>query len=171
MKAQDEPGYPLARKRRAHFPKTILETSHQWSPDRPAELHPHEVEPDSAAVVPVEVAQPIQHRGPARFRAVEPDRHLRALIISPHGSSMYHKWYIVQRPVLCCGNAFAIFRRPAEPMAMIGMHGILPMHTLTFHRGHVTLRIGEPISTDGMTTHQRAELTALVRQKIVEMLG
>ena len=28
MKAQDEPGYSLARKRRAHFPKTIFETSH-----------------------------------------------------------------------------------------------------------------------------------------------
>ena len=31
-------------------------------------------------------------------------------------------------------------------------------------------RIGEPISTAGMTTHQRAELTAAVRQKIVDML-
>lgn len=56
-------------------------------------------------------------------------------------------------------------------MAMIGMHGILPMHSLTFHRGHVTLRIGEPISTEGMTTHQRAELTAAMHRKIVEMLG
>ena len=56
-------------------------------------------------------------------------------------------------------------------MAMIGLRSILRMHTLTFHRGHVTLRIGEPIPTDGMTTHQRAELTALSRQKIVEMLG
>jgi len=35
----------------------------------------------------------------------------------------------------------------------------------------VTPRIGEPIATDGMTTHQRAELTAEVRQTIVEMLG
>jgi hypothetical protein len=51
------------------------------------------------------------------------------------------------------------------------MHSILPMHSLTFHRGHVTLRIGEPIFTEGMTTHQRAELTTSVREKIVEMLG
>jgi hypothetical protein len=35
----------------------------------------------------------------------------------------------------------------------------------------VTLRIGEPISTAGMTTHQRAQLTAELRQKIVELLG
>jgi len=71
------------------------------------------------------------------------------------------------------GAAFLAIRAqiPIVPMAMIGLHHILPMHTLTFHRGPVTLRIGEPISTEGMTTHQRAELTADVRQKIVEMLG
>jgi len=71
------------------------------------------------------------------------------------------------------GAAFLAIRAqiPVVPMATIGMRGILPMHSLTFHRGHVTLRIGEPISTGGMTTHQRAELTAFMRQKIVEMLG
>jgi hypothetical protein len=56
VKAKDEPGYPLARKRRAHFPKTILEATHQWPPNRPAELHSHEVEPDSVAVALVETA-------------------------------------------------------------------------------------------------------------------
>src|SRR5277367_5415503 len=62
VKAQDEPGYPPARKRRAHFPKTIFEASHQWPPNRPAELHLHEVEPDSAPVVLIEAAQPIEYR-------------------------------------------------------------------------------------------------------------
>lgn len=78
VKAQDEPGYPLARKRRAHFPKTVFEASNQWPPSRPAELHPHEVQPDIAPVGLVEAAQPIEHRGPARFRAVDPDRRLPA---------------------------------------------------------------------------------------------
>jgi 1-acyl-sn-glycerol-3-phosphate acyltransferase len=70
------------------------------------------------------------------------------------------------------GAAFLAIRAqiPIVPMAMIGMHSILPMHSLTFHRGHVTLKIGEPISTEGMTTHQRAKLTTAVREKIVEML-
>jgi len=70
------------------------------------------------------------------------------------------------------GAAFLAIRAqiPIVPMAMVGMRQILRMHTLTFHRGPVTLRIGEPIPTDGMTTHQRAELTARSRQKIVEML-
>jgi len=71
------------------------------------------------------------------------------------------------------GAAFLAIRAqiPIVPMAMIGMRDILPMHTLKFRRGHVKLRIGKPISTEGMTTHQRAELTTLTRQKIVEMLG
>ena len=71
------------------------------------------------------------------------------------------------------GAAFLAIRAqiPVVPMATIGMRNILPMHSRTFHRGHVTLRIGEPISTGGMSTHQRAELTAFMRQNIVEMLG
>ena len=71
------------------------------------------------------------------------------------------------------GAAFLAIRAqiPVVPIAMIGLRNILRMHTLTFHRGHVTLRIGEPISTVGMTTHQRAELTAVLREKIVEMLN
>ena len=70
------------------------------------------------------------------------------------------------------GAAFLAIRAqiPVVPLAMIGLRNILRMHTLTFHRGPVILRIGEPISTAGMTTHQRAELTAILRQKIVEML-
>jgi 1-acyl-sn-glycerol-3-phosphate acyltransferase len=70
------------------------------------------------------------------------------------------------------GAAFLAIRAqiPVVPLAMIGLRNILRMHTLTFHRGKVTLRIGQPISTDGMTTHDRAKLTAAVRQAIVEML-
>src|ERR1017187_6908875 len=97
VKAQDEPGYPLARKRRTHFPKTIFNASHQRSPNRPAELHPHEVEPDSVPVSFVEAAQPIEHRGPARFRAVKPDRHLRAWFISPH---LQYVPKVIQCPVV-----------------------------------------------------------------------
>jgi 1-acyl-sn-glycerol-3-phosphate acyltransferase len=70
------------------------------------------------------------------------------------------------------GAAFLAIRAqiPLVPMAMIGMRQILKMHTLTFHRGAVTLRIGEPIPTAGMTTHQRSELTATLRDRIVDLL-
>ncbi len=71
------------------------------------------------------------------------------------------------------GAAFLAIRAqiPIVPLAMIGMRHILPMHSLTFHRGSVTLRVGEPIPTAGLSTHQRAELTATVRERIVELLS
>jgi 1-acyl-sn-glycerol-3-phosphate acyltransferase len=70
------------------------------------------------------------------------------------------------------GAAFLAIRAqvPLVPIALIGTRAILPMHSLTFHRGRVKVRIGRPIPTEGMTTHQRGELTASARQKIVEML-
>lgn len=71
------------------------------------------------------------------------------------------------------GAAFLAIRAqiPIVPLATIGMRNILPMHSLTFHRGKVTLRVGEPIPTAGMSTHQRAELTAMVRERIVDLLS
>ena len=71
------------------------------------------------------------------------------------------------------GAAFLAIRAqvPMVPVALIGTREVLPMHSLTFHRGRVTLRIGQPIPTEGLTTRQRGELTAALRQKIVEMLG
>lgn len=71
------------------------------------------------------------------------------------------------------GAAFLAIRAqiPIVPLAMMGMRNILRMHSLEFHRGNVTLRVGEPIPTAGMSTHQRAELTATAREKIVELLS
>ena len=36
-------------------------------------------------------------------------------------------------------------RCPVVPLSISGTHEILAMHSATFHRGSVTLRIGEPI--------------------------
>jgi 1-acyl-sn-glycerol-3-phosphate acyltransferase len=71
------------------------------------------------------------------------------------------------------GAAFLAIRAqvPLVPVALIGTRAILPMHSLTFHRGPVKVRIGQPIPADGLTTQERGELTAQARRKIVEMLG
>jgi hypothetical protein len=55
-------------------------------------------------------------------------------------------------------------------VALIGTREILAMHSLTFHRGRVKVRIGEPIPTAGMTPHQRSELSERARQQIATML-
>jgi 1-acyl-sn-glycerol-3-phosphate acyltransferase len=59
---------------------------------------------------------------------------------------------------------------PVVPLAISGTREILAMHSATFHRGSVTLRIGDPIPTTGMTLHDRKSLTESARQGIVAML-
>jgi hypothetical protein len=45
------------------------------------------------------------------------------------------------------------------------------MHSATFHRGHVTLRIGAPIPTGGLTLHDRKSVTETARASVVGLLG
>ena len=56
MKAQNQPGNILARQAGAYFPQSILEDANERHPNRPAELHPHEIEANSTPVLPREPA-------------------------------------------------------------------------------------------------------------------
>jgi 1-acyl-sn-glycerol-3-phosphate acyltransferase len=59
---------------------------------------------------------------------------------------------------------------PVVPISLIGTREILAMGSATFHSGPVTVRISDPIPTADLTTRDRGELTALVRERIVGML-
>jgi 1-acyl-sn-glycerol-3-phosphate acyltransferase len=59
---------------------------------------------------------------------------------------------------------------PVVPLAISGTHEILAMHSATFHRGKVALRIGDPIPTTGLTLHERKPVTATARECVVAML-
>jgi len=59
---------------------------------------------------------------------------------------------------------------PVVPVALIGTRKILPMGGATFRPGLVTLRIGDPIPTEGLISHDRRALTQQVREQIVELL-
>jgi len=59
---------------------------------------------------------------------------------------------------------------PVVPLALTGTREILAMHSATFHRGAVKLRVGDPIPTAGLVLRDRGELTEAARRKIVEML-
>ncbi len=59
---------------------------------------------------------------------------------------------------------------PVVPLAISGTHEILAMHSSTFHRGSVTLRIGDPIPTAGLTLHDRKSITETARERVVAML-
>jgi 1-acyl-sn-glycerol-3-phosphate acyltransferase len=59
---------------------------------------------------------------------------------------------------------------PVVPLAISGTREILAMHSATFHRGSVTVRVGDPISTDGLTLHDRKTVTETARECVVAML-
>jgi 1-acyl-sn-glycerol-3-phosphate acyltransferase len=60
---------------------------------------------------------------------------------------------------------------PIVPMALIGMREKLPMGSIHIRTGRVTLRIGAPISTKGMTLADRVALTKRLYDEIAGMLA
>ncbi len=56
------------------------------------------------------------------------------------------------------------------PLAISGTRDILAMHSATFHRGTVTLRIGDPIFTAGLTLHDRKSITETARSTVRVLL-
>ena len=59
---------------------------------------------------------------------------------------------------------------PIVPMALVGTREILAMHSKVFRGGPVTLRIDDPIPTEGMKLSDRGELTESIRARVVAML-
>lgn len=60
---------------------------------------------------------------------------------------------------------------PAVPVALVGTRGILAMGSWTFRSGPVTLRIGEPIPTEGLTLRDRGKVTGSLRERIAAMMS
>lgn len=70
------------------------------------------------------------------------------------------------------GAAYLAIRAqvPLVPVALHGVYDLLPIHTHHFYPGELTLCVGEPIETHGMTVRQAEALTARLRAAIEEML-
>jgi 1-acyl-sn-glycerol-3-phosphate acyltransferase len=66
------------------------------------------------------------------------------------------------------GAAFLAIRAqvPIVPIALSGVYDLLPIHTRHFYPCDLTLVVGEPIATAGMTIRQADELTARLRAAI-----
>jgi len=58
---------------------------------------------------------------------------------------------------------------PIIPMALVGTYELLPIHTRIIHRVPVTLAIGAPIETRGMTTRQVNELTTRLEERVAAL--
>lgn len=70
------------------------------------------------------------------------------------------------------GAAYLAIRAqvPLVPIALDGVFDLLPIHTHHFYPGGLTLSVGEPIDTRGMTVRQVEELTARLKAAIAAML-
>ena len=61
---------------------------------------------------------------------------------------------------------------PLLPVALIGTRAVMAMGSPVFHPfRQVTLRIGDPIPTEGLALRDREQLTEVARTQIVEMLA
>jgi 1-acyl-sn-glycerol-3-phosphate acyltransferase len=71
------------------------------------------------------------------------------------------------RPFLS-GAAYLAIRAqvPLVPVALRGVFDLLPIHTHHFFPGELTVAVGEPIVTTGMTLRQTDELTGRLREAI-----
>ena len=69
------------------------------------------------------------------------------------------------------GAAFLAIRAqvPLVPIALSGVYDLLPIHTRHFYPGKITLMVGEPISTTGMTLRQVEALNTRLRETIEQM--
>lgn len=70
------------------------------------------------------------------------------------------------------GAAFLAIRAqvPLVPIALQGVYHLLPMHTRHFYPCPMTMTIGKPIPTAGLTMRQADELSAKLRAAIASML-
>jgi 1-acyl-sn-glycerol-3-phosphate acyltransferase len=75
------------------------------------------------------------------------------------------------RPFLS-GAAYLAIRAqaPLVPIALKGVYDLLPIHTRHLYPGELTLQVGDPIETKGMTVRQTGELTDRLREAIEAML-
>lgn len=58
---------------------------------------------------------------------------------------------------------------PVLPIGLTGMHAVLPAHSALVRPGDVVMRVGDPILTEHLPQSARAELTAQIRDAVVEL--
>ena len=62
-------------------------------------------------------------------------------------------------------------RVPVVPLGIEGTRNVLPMGSNYVRRGHVILRIGDPIPTAAMKLHDRGQLIEMVERQVAELAG
>ena len=60
---------------------------------------------------------------------------------------------------------------PVVPVAIVGMRELLPMGAIHLRSGNVVLRVGDPISTNGLKASDRMELTERLYREVSQLLA
>jgi 1-acyl-sn-glycerol-3-phosphate acyltransferase len=60
---------------------------------------------------------------------------------------------------------------PVVPVAIVGMRELLPMGAAHIRSGNVVLRVGDPISTRGMESKDRVELTSRLYREVSHLMA
>ena len=70
------------------------------------------------------------------------------------------------------GAAFVAIRSgvPVVPLGLIGTREILPRNSKVIHPGKVTVKVGEPVNTEGLTSKDREALAQLLHSKVAELI-
>jgi 1-acyl-sn-glycerol-3-phosphate acyltransferase len=70
------------------------------------------------------------------------------------------------------GAAYLAIRAqvPLVPIALTGVYDLLPIHTRHLYPGELTVSVGEPIETKGLTPRQTEELNTRLRAAIAQLL-
>jgi 1-acyl-sn-glycerol-3-phosphate acyltransferase len=59
---------------------------------------------------------------------------------------------------------------PIVPVGLAGTREVLPMGSVIVRPGKVRLRVGDPIETTGLKSHDRADLNRLLRDKVAGLM-
>lgn len=116
----------------------------------------------------------VERENPTRARqsldhAAERIRSGTSVVVFPEGTRSYDG---VMRPFRKGSFRLALKAgTPVVPLTISGSHRVMKRGKVTVYPGKVSLRIGEPISVEGLTENDAADLSERVRGVVRENLG
>ena len=74
-------------------------------------------------------------------------------------------------PAVYAASCESLIGAVTVPVGLVGTRQVLPMGSMTLRPGKVTLRIGQPIDTRGLTIRDRHSLNSRFRAEVAELSG
>jgi 1-acyl-sn-glycerol-3-phosphate acyltransferase len=123
---------------------------------------------DRSGQIPIDTGNPHATLSSLSF-GVKALRHGMPLFVFPEGG----RTSTGDLKTFLSGAAYLAIRAqmPLVPIALTGVYDLLPIHTRHFYPGELTISVGEPINTGGMTPRQTDQLTERLRAAIEALLS